>query len=69
MVKGAIFREDLINRFEVGLSAGSRDFKLYKELAQAILKNKVFSVIYSSISSDSVSRWLVPHSIVDNGQR
>lgn len=33
MFKGSIFRLDLINRFEVGLSAGSRDFKLYKELA------------------------------------
>lgn len=33
MFKGSIFRLDLINRFEVGLSAGSRDFKLYKEFA------------------------------------
>ena len=33
LFKGAIHRQDLINRFEVGLSAGSRDFTLYKELA------------------------------------
>ena len=33
LFKGAIYRQDLINRFEVGLSAGSRDFNLYKELA------------------------------------
>jgi len=33
LFKGEIYRNDLINRFEVGLSAGSRDFNLYKELA------------------------------------
>lgn len=33
MFKGAIYRQDLINRFEVGLSAASRDLALYKELA------------------------------------
>ncbi|CUS49195.1 MAG: putative transcriptional regulator [Idiomarinaceae bacterium HL-53] len=33
MFKGSIYRNDLITRFEVGLSAGSRDFSLYKELA------------------------------------
>lgn len=33
MFKGAIFRQDLINRFEVGLSAASRDLAIYKELA------------------------------------
>ena len=33
LFKGAIHRQDLISRFEVGLSAGSRDFTLYKELA------------------------------------
>ena len=33
LFKGAIYRQDLINRFEVGLSAGSRDFNLYREIA------------------------------------
>lgn len=139
LFKGAIYRQDLINRFEVGLSAGSRDFNLYKELApenldydssgkryyqtaqfkplfehdaqrtltklandisdgfdaigdmhfpveapsslnipdifivaklvQAILNNKAVSVIYTSLSSGSNARELVPHAIVDNGLR
>jgi hypothetical protein len=139
MFKGAIYRQDLINRFEVGLSAGSRDFKIYKELApnnlkydtkekryfqteqfipvfehdasrtlvklandisdgfdaigdvnfpveapsnlntpdinivarlvQATLNNKVVNIIYTSLSSGSGSREIVPHSIVDNGLR
>jgi predicted DNA-binding transcriptional regulator YafY len=38
MRKGSIYRQDLINRFEVGLSAGSRDFKNYKQLAPDNLK-------------------------------
>ena len=139
LFKGAIYRQDLINRFQVGLSAGSRDFNIYKELApdnlsydsrekryfqtpqfkpvfehdarrtltklandisdgfdaigdihfpveapsslnvpdifivarlvQAILNNKAVSVIYTSLSSGSNARELVPHSIVDNGLR
>lgn len=139
LFKGAIHRQDLISRFEVGLSAGSRDFTLYKELApdnlyydprekryfqtesftpvfehdakrtlvklandisdgfdaigdihfpvesasslnvpdifvvakivQAIVNNKAVSVIYTSLSSGSGAREIVPHSIVDNGQR
>ncbi|HCA75007.1 MAG TPA: WYL domain-containing protein [Alteromonas sp.] len=139
MFKGVIYRQDLINRFEVGLSAGSRDFNLYKEMApdnleydsrekryfqtsqfkplfehdaqrtltklandisdgfdaigdihfpveapsslnvpdifivaklvQAILNNRAVSVIYTSLSSGSAARELVPHAIVDNGLR
>ena len=139
LFNGAIHRQDLISRFEVGLSAGSRDFTLYKELApdnlvydprekryfqtesfspvfehdakrtlvklandisdgfdaigdihfpvesasslnvpdifvvakvvQAIVNKNVISVIYTSLSSGSGARELVPHSIVDNGQR
>lgn len=139
LFKGAIYRQDLINRFQVGLSAGSRDFSIYKELApdnlfydsrekryfqtpqfkpvfehdarrtltklandisdgfdaigdihfpveapsslnvpdifivarlvRAILNNKAVSVIYTSLSSGSNARELVPHSIVDNGLR
>lgn len=33
MFKGNIHRQDLIQRFQVGLSAGTRDFNLYKTLA------------------------------------
>jgi hypothetical protein len=139
MFKGAIYRQDLVNRFGVGLSAASRDLAIYKELApsnlnydtiekryfqtgqfkpvfdhdakrtlvklannitdgfdaigdvhfpveapsslnvpdifivarlvQAILNEKAVSVIYTSLSSGSGSRELVPHSIVDNGLR
>lgn len=139
LFKGAIYRQDLITKFAVGLSAGSRDFALYKELApsnlqydarekryfqsddfiplfehdakrtlvklandisdgfdaigdvqfpvesasslnvpdifvvaklvQAIVNQKAVSVIYTSLSSGSSARELVPHSIVDNGQR
>jgi len=137
--KGAIYRQALINRFEVGLSAASRDLTIYKGLApknlnydtkqkryfqtpefkplfehdakrtltklandisdgfdaigdihfpveapsnlnvpdifivarlvQAILNNKAVSVIYTSLSSGSGARELVPHAIVDNGLR
>ena len=139
LFKGVVYRQDLIDRFEVGLSAGSRDFSIYKELApdnlnydsrekryfqterfhplfehdakrtlvklandisdgfdatgdihfpvespsslnvpdifivarlvQAILNNKAVNVIYTSLSSGSGARELVPHSIVDNGLR
>mgnify|MGYP006405238769 CR=1 FL=1 len=139
LFKGTIYRQDLINRFEIGFSAGSRDFSIYKELApdnlkydarekryfqtpafkpvfghdarrtltklandisdgfdaigdihfpveapsslnvpdifivarlvQAILNNKAVSVIYTSLSSGSGARELVPHAIVDNGLR
>ncbi|WP_194756634.1 WYL domain-containing protein [Aliidiomarina indica] len=33
LFKGSIYRNDLVQRFSVGLSAGTRDFNLYKELA------------------------------------
>ncbi len=38
-------------------------------LSQAMVQHKVVSVIYTSLSSGSGARELVPHSIVDNGQR
>lgn len=139
LFKGAIYRQDLINRFEIGLSAGSRDFSIYKDLApnnlkydarekryfqtpdfkpvfehdarrtltklandisdgfdaigdihfpveapsslnvpdifivarlvQAMLNSKAVSVIYTSLSSGSAARELVPHAIIDNGLR
>lgn len=139
LFQGHVSRVEVINRFEMGLSAASRDFTLYKEhcpknltydnatkryfqtknfkplfkyeprktlvklanqisdgfdavgdidfpvdapsqlnvpdifivakLVQAVLNNKVVSVIYTSLSSGSKARELVPHSIVDNGLR
>lgn len=139
LFKGALFRQDVMSRFDVGLSAGSRDFALYKQLAplnmaydgsekrycqtsqfsplfehdpqrtltklandisdgfdaigdshfpveapsnlnipdifivarlvQAMLNNKAVSIIYTSLSSGSSARELVPHAIVDNGLR
>lgn len=139
MFKGHLCRNDLVERFEVGLSAGSRDFNLYKELAptniiydtkakryfqthtfqplfqhdarktlvklahqisdgfdaintthmpveqpsylnvpdifiiaklvQAILNGNMVNIIYTSLSSGSNARDIVPHSIVDNGLR
>ena len=139
LFKGSIYRQDLIKRFEVGLSAGSRDFNLYKELApqnleydvkqkryfqtsefkplfdhdakrsliklandisdgfdaigdlhfpveapsglnvpdifvvaktvQAILNEQALQINYTSLSSGSGKREIVPHSIVDNGMR
>ena len=33
LFRGSIYRKDLIYRFEIGLSAGSKDFSIYKELA------------------------------------
>lgn len=139
LFKGSIYRQDIINRFQIGLSASSRDFSVYKELApqnlaydtadkryyqtplfkpvfehdarrtltklandisdgfdaigdihfpvespsslnvpdifivarlvQAILNNKAVSVIYTSLSSGSGARELIPHAIVDNGLR
>lgn len=45
------------------------DIFIVARLVQAILNNKSVSVIYTSLSSGSASRDLVPHSIVDNGLR
>lgn len=139
LFKGEIYRNDLIKRFEVGLSAGSRDFNLYKEVApqnlvydhqlkryfqtdsfepvfehdpkrtlvklandisdgfdaigdvqfpveaptslnvpgifviarliQAVLKQQAVMIRYTSLSSGESRREVVPHTIVDNGQR
>ncbi|OUS23571.1 WYL domain-containing protein [Thalassotalea sp. 42_200_T64] len=139
MFRGHLTRNDLVQRFEVGLSAGTRDLNLYRELApknldydskqkkyfqtanfkpvfnhdarktlvklannisdgfdaigdinfpvdapsqlnvpdifivakvvQAILNNKTINIIYTSLSSGSKARDVVPHSIIDNGLR
>ncbi|WP_210559483.1 WYL domain-containing protein [Psychrosphaera aestuarii] len=137
--KGHLCRNDLIQQFEVGLSAATRDFTLYKEfgsnnlyydnqvkryfqadtfkplfehdarrtliklanqisdgfdaisntpfpveqpsylnfpninviarLVQAMLNGNVVNIIYTSLSSGSNARDVVPHSIIDNGLR
>jgi hypothetical protein len=139
LFQGHISRLEVIKKFEMGLSAASRDFNLYKEhcpknltydnatkryyqsknfkplfkhdprktliklannisdgydaindvqfpiespsqlnvpdifvvarLSQAIINQKAVSIIYTSLSSGSAARELVPHSIVDNGLR
>ena len=33
LFKGSVYRQEIINRFEIGLSASSRDFSTYKKLA------------------------------------
>ena len=45
------------------------DIDIIAKLSQAIINNKPISVIYTSLSSGSAARELVPHSIVDNGLR
>lgn len=137
--KGHLSRQDLLDKFEVGLSAASRDFTTYKELVpnnlyydnsvrryfqsndfkplfthdarktliklanqisdgfdainnrsfpveqpsylnvpdiyviarlvQAILNGNSVNIIYTSLSSGSNARDIVPHSIIDNGLR
>ncbi len=45
------------------------DIDIIAKLSQAIINHKLISVIYTSLSSGSGARELVPHSIVDNGLR
>jgi hypothetical protein len=45
------------------------DIFIVAKLVQSILNNKAVSIIYTSLSSGSAARELVPHSIVDNGLR
>jgi predicted DNA-binding transcriptional regulator YafY len=45
------------------------DIHVVAKLSQAILRHKPVSVIYTSLSSGSKSRVIIPHSIVDNGLR
>jgi len=45
------------------------DIDIIAKLSQAIINLKPISVIYTSLSSGSGARELVPHSIVDNGLR
>jgi hypothetical protein len=45
------------------------DIFVVARLSQAIINQKSVSIIYTSLSSGSAARELVPHSIVDNGLR
>lgn len=45
------------------------DIDIIAKLSQAIINHKPINVIYTSLTSGSGSRELVPHSIVDNGLR
>tara|TARA_B110000211_G_C14093327_1_gene560853 strand:+ start:775 stop:1644 length:870 start_codon:yes stop_codon:yes gene_type:complete len=45
------------------------DIDIIAKLSQAIINQKPIGVIYTSLSSGSGARELVPHSIVDNGLR
>jgi hypothetical protein len=45
------------------------DIHVVAKLSQAILRHKATSIIYTSLSSGSKSRVIIPHSIVDNGLR
>lgn len=45
------------------------DLMIVARISQAIFQNKVVSIIYTSLSSGSNSRDIVPHSIIDNGLR
>ncbi len=139
LFQGHIARNELLTRFEVGLSAATRDFNLYKSMRadnlvysttekryfqtksfkplfehdskkillklanrisdgfdgiqdiqfpvdspgqinvpdvnvvariiQAILNQKAVSIIYTSLSSGSGAREVVPHAVIDNGLR
>ena len=45
------------------------DINVIAKLTQAMINGKAVSVIYTSLSSGSSARELVPHTIVDNGLR
>lgn len=45
------------------------DIFIVAKIVQAILKQKPISIIYTSLSSGSKAREIVPHTIVDNGLR
>lgn len=45
------------------------DIFIVAKLVQAILKEKPISIIYTSLSSGSKAREIVPHTIIDNGLR
>lgn len=54
---------------EAPLQLNVPDINIVAKLVQAILNNKAISIIYTSLSSGSKAREIVPHTIVDNGLR
>ncbi len=45
------------------------DINMVAKLVQAVLNKKTVSIIYTSLSSGSKAREIIPHTIVDNGLR
>lgn len=45
------------------------DIFIVAKIVQAVLKGKAISIIYTSLSSGSKAREIVPHTIIDNGLR
>jgi len=64
---------DAINDIQFPIESPSQlnvpDIFVVAKLSQAIINKKAVSIIYTSLSSGSAARELVPHSIVDNGLR
>jgi predicted DNA-binding transcriptional regulator YafY len=64
---------DAVNDVQFPIESPSQlnvpDIFVVARLSQAIINQKAVSIIYTSLSSGSAARELVPHSIVDNGLR
>lgn len=45
------------------------DINIVAKLVQAVINKKAISIIYTSLSSGSKAREIIPHTIVDNGLR
>ena len=64
---------DAIGDIEFPVEAPSQlnipDIFIVAKLVQAVINKKPVSIIYTSLSSGSAAREIVPHSIVDNGLR
>ena len=45
------------------------DIFIVAKIVQAVLKGKAISIIYTSLSSGSKAREIIPHTIIDNGLR
>jgi hypothetical protein len=54
---------------EAPLQLNVPDINILAKLVQAVLNKKAVSIIYTSLTSGSKKRELVPHTIVDNGLR
>jgi hypothetical protein len=54
---------------EAPLQLNVPDINIVAKLVQAILNKKAISIIYTSLSSGSKARKIIPHTIVDNGLR